>query len=85
MSEQIPQPFRLADLHSEGCSHNPDPENFSIGFVGKVSEETRRRVYELREAQSRRHVPACVIALKHLHDHLVGLSDDIRAEVEGTA
>jgi hypothetical protein len=77
------QAFSLKELESIELNHDPDPDNPSIGFVGKIKQSTLERVYEMRQQQHRRSdIPACVIALGHISNHLVGLAEDIEVEME---
>lgn len=79
-----PQPFSLAELAAmDFPPHDPDPETPSIGcWIGKIKRSVLEQTYELREAERRRRdTPACVTALGHIHDHLVGLAQDLLIEV----
>jgi hypothetical protein len=77
--------FSLKELAAMPVDHDPSPDELpSIGFCGKISRDALERVYELREAERRRReIPACITALGRLHDHLVGLAQDIAVEYEG--
>jgi hypothetical protein len=86
MTTAEPQPFSLSELAGLPMTHDVDPENPSTAcWVGKVKPSTLERVYELREAERRRlETPKCVTALNHIHDHLVGLAQDIEFELRGS-
>jgi hypothetical protein len=80
-----PDSFSLTALAALPIDHDPDPPNPTIGFRGRVSDEVREMVYMMRqEAQREAATPRCVKALRHLHDHIVGLAADIACEIEGT-
>jgi hypothetical protein len=85
MTTKEPQPFSLSELAELPMTHDPDPENPSIGWAGKIKPSVLERVYELREAERRRlETPKCVTTLNHIHDHLVGLAQDIEFELRGS-
>lgn len=75
--------FSLAALSELPMTHDPDPENPSIGWSGNLKPSTIERVQEMREqAQRDAQLPKCLIALGRIQDHLVGLAEDIRIEME---
>jgi hypothetical protein len=86
MTTKEPQPFSLSELAGLPMTHDPDPENPSTGcWVGKIKPSTLERVYELRLQESRRRdISKSVTALNHIHDHLVGLAQDIEFELQGS-
>jgi hypothetical protein len=81
---ETPQAFSLAALAAMPVDHDPSPGEIpSIGFCGRISKHALERVYELREAERRRReIPAGVTALNRIHDHIVGLVQDILVEME---
>ncbi|MGD0163698.1 MAG: hypothetical protein ABSB39_14625 [Candidatus Sulfotelmatobacter sp.] len=76
--------FSLKELAAMPVDHDPSPDEIpSIGFCGKISRDALGRVYEIREAERRRReLPAGLTALNRIHDHLVGLAQDIAVEYE---
>jgi hypothetical protein len=84
MSDQTPRPFSLKELEPIELTHDPDPDNPRIAFVGNIKQSTLDKIYEMRQQdRRRRETPRCVIALGHIHDHLVGLAQDIAVEMGG--
>jgi hypothetical protein len=74
--------FSLKELESIELTLDPDPENPSIGFIGKIKQSTLDTIFEMRQAEHRRQQANTpyLRTLGHIGDYLEGWRRTILTE-----
>jgi hypothetical protein len=77
--------FSLIAIIAMPTIHDLTPEEIPIGFVGRVSETTLERVYDLRREAQRQSETKDIKVLQRIADDIEGWRQTVTVEMEGRA